>query len=342
MSAGLHAAYERDASERVNVLSSIPFALVHLAPFAMIWTGVTWRDVLLCAVLYQARMFFITAGYHRYFAHHSYKLNRFWRFVMAFGGTTAAQKGPLWWAALHRDHHRFADTPDDIHSPLKGFWWSHVGWILCDKYQATRFDRIADFARFRELRWLNQYNWIGPWLLAIATLLVFGVRGLVVGFFLSTVLLWHATFLVNSLAHVFGRRRYVTHDSSRNSLLIALVTSGEGWHNNHHYLASSARQGFFWWEIDLTYYVLVVLSALRVVRYLHRPPARLLHVNLVRDGFDVGMFDTYLARAGGILTSARDHVSDTYDRARAGVATTIASTAAAAEDLARQAKAKPV
>jgi stearoyl-CoA desaturase (delta-9 desaturase) len=272
------------ADERLNVWSSIPFALVHLAPFAVLWTGVTWREVLLCAALYWTRLFFITAGYHRYFAHHTYKLNRFWQFVMAFGGTTAVQKGPLWWAALHRDHHRFADTPDDPHSPMRGFWWSHVGWILCDKYQATRFDRIPDFARFPELRWLDRYNGVGPWALAGVTFLLFGVRGLVVGFFLSTVLLWHGTFLVNSLAHVFGRRRYATDDTSRNSLLIALVTGGEGWHNNHHYLPSSSRQGFFWWEVDVTYYVLVALRSVRVVRDLRRPPTRLLTANLEPEG----------------------------------------------------------
>jgi stearoyl-CoA desaturase (delta-9 desaturase) len=341
MTAGRRVAYERDPSERVNLVSSIPFALVHLIPVAIIWTGITWRDVVVCAVLFEARMFFITAGYHRYFAHRTYKMNRFWQLVMAVGGTTAVQKGPLWWAALHRDHHRFADTPEDIHSPLKGFWWSHVGWILCDKYGTTRFDRIPDFARFPELRWIDKRNWIGPWALGIGTFLRFGVRGLVVGFFLSTVLLWHGTFLVNSLAHVFGRRRYVTHDSSRNSLLIALVTGGEGWHNNHHYLPSSTRQGFFWWEIDVTYYVLLALSVVRVVRDLHGPPARLVRTNLVRDGFDVGMFENHLARAGGVLTSTREHVTDAFDRARADVAATIATTVAAAEDLARAAKAQP-
>lgn len=341
MATGLRVAYERDPAERVNLVSSIPFALVHLAPLAIIWTGVSWRDLILCAVLYQVRMFFITAGYHRYFSHRSYTLSRFWQFVMAFGGTTAAQKGPLWWAALHRDHHRYADTPDDVHSPLKGLWWSHVGWILCDKYGATRFDRIPDFARFPELRWLNRNNWVGPWVLALATFFVFGLRGLVVGFFLSTVLLWHGTFLVNSAAHVFGRRRYVTHDSSRNSLLVALVTGGEGWHNNHHYVPSSARQGFFWWEIDLTYYGLVALRCVGVVHDLRRPPRRFLSANLVRDGFDVGMFATYLARAGGVLSSARTQVSDTYDHARKGVATSIASAAFAAEDLAREAKTRP-
>ncbi len=151
-------------------------------------------------------------------------------------------------------------------------------------------------------------------------------------------LLWHGTFLVNSLAHVFGRRRYITHDSSRNSLLIALVTGGEGWHNNHHYLPSSTRQGFFWWEIDLTYYALVALSAVGVVHDLHRPPKRLLRANLARGGFDVGMFDIHMARASGILSSARTYVSAGYDVARESVASTITSTLSAAEDLARQGK----
>jgi stearoyl-CoA desaturase (Delta-9 desaturase) len=338
---GIPSAYTRNASEQINKVSSIPFALAHLVPLAVIWTGLTWRDVVLCAVLYQARVFFITAGYHRYFAHRSYKLNRFWQFVMAFGGTTAAQKGPLWWAALHRDHHRYADTPDDIHSPLKGFWWSHVGWILCDKYKTTRFDRIPDFARFPELRWLDRNNWIGPWTLAIVTFLVFGLRGLIVGFFLSTVLVWHATFLVNSLAHVFGRRRYVTHDSSRNSLLIALLTNGEGWHNNHHYLPSSARQGFFWWEIDMSYYLLSALRLPRIVKDLHRPPERLLDTNRVRDGFDIGMFEIYAARAGGVVGAARQHVSATYDHAHGSVVEAMACAIAAAEDLAHQTKTRP-
>ena len=177
--------------------------------------------------------------------------------------------------------------------------------------------------------------------LAIASFALAGWSGLVVGFGVSTVLVWHGTFLVNSLAHVFGRRRYVTHDSSRNSLLIALVTGGEGWHNNHHYLPSSTRQGLLWWELDFTYYALVGLRALGIVHNLHRPPARLVHANLIRDGFDVGMFETHLARAGGILTAACDHVSDSYDRARVSVATTIRSSVAAAEDLAHQAKTRP-
>jgi len=262
--------------ERINRTSSIPFLALHLVPLLAIFTGVTRTDLIVCAALYLGRMFFITAGYHRYFAHRSYKMARVPQFLMAFGGTTAAQKGPLWWAAHHRDHHRYADTDRDIHSPSKGFWWSHVGWFLSNRFKATNVDGIRDFARYPELRWLDRHDWVGAWALGIATFLVFGWSGLVVGFFASTILLWHGTFLVNSVAHVFGRRRYETDDTSRNSLLVALATGGEGWHNNHHHYPASARQGFFWWEIDPTWYGLRILSWMGVVRGLRTPPERVL------------------------------------------------------------------
>ncbi|MGH3577970.1 MAG: fatty acid desaturase, partial [Mycobacterium sp.] len=121
------------------------------------------------------------------------------------------------------------------------------------------------------------------------------------GFFLSTVLLWHGTFLVNSMAHLIGRRRYATPDTSRNSMIVALITGGEGWHNNHHYLPASVRQGFTWWELDPTWYVLKALAAVRVVRDLKDPPARLLDEARVRDGaFDIGMFRSYWERAAKV------------------------------------------
>ncbi len=286
---------------RTDWVSAIPFFLVHLAPLAAFFVDVTWQDWVLCGVLYLTRMFCITAGYHRYFSHRSYKMGRVAQFLMAFGGTTAVQKGPLWWASHHRTHHRYTDLDDDVHSPRDGFWWSHVGWILSTKYKSTDLDGIKDFAAFPELRWLERYNWVGPWALAIATFVFFGWGGLFVGFFLSTVLLWHGTFLVNSMAHVMGRRRYATPDTSRNSFLIAVITGGEGWHNNHHYLPASVRQGFRWWEYDPTWYGLKVLAALHIVRDLKNPPARLLDQARVRDGaFDIGMFRSYWERAAKI------------------------------------------
>lgn len=261
---------ERLPDEKINKKSSIAFFLLHILPLLAIFTGVTLKAVLLGFVLYWSRVFFITAGYHRYFSHKTYKLNRFWQFLMAFGGTTAAQKGPLWWAAHHRDHHRYSDTSDDIHSPLKGFWWSHAGWILCDKYNETKFDRIKDFAKYPELRFLNKHDWIGPWTLGVCSFLYAGLPGLLIGFFGSTVLLWHSTFMVNSLAHVWGSRRYDTTDTSRNNLFIAIATMGEGWHNNHHHYQATAKQGFYWWEWDPSYYLLFVAEKMRIVKDLRK------------------------------------------------------------------------
>jgi stearoyl-CoA desaturase (delta-9 desaturase) len=263
---------EQPPDERINVRSSIPFILVHFLPFLAVFTGVTLKVVVLAFVTFAVRMFFVTAGYHRYFSHRSYRMGRVAQFVMAFGGTTAAQKGPLWWAAHHRNHHQFADTELDTHSPQKGFWWSHVGWILCDKFGASRHDNIRDFAKYPELRFLDRNDWIGPWTLGVACYLIGGWSGLLIGFFASTVVLWHVTFTVNSLAHVFGRRVYDTPDTSRNSLLVAIATGGEGWHNNHHRYPFSARQGFRWWQIDMTYYVLRGLGALGIVRDLRPVP----------------------------------------------------------------------
>jgi stearoyl-CoA desaturase (delta-9 desaturase) len=228
-------------------------------------------------------MFCITAGYHRYFAHRSYRMARVPQFLVAFGGLTAAQKGPLWWAGNHRDHHRYADTPNDPHSPTKGFWWSHVGWVLSGRHSARDNGRIRDFAKYPELRFLDQHDWIGPWALGVACFLIGGWSGLVVGFFASTVLLWHATFCVNSLAHVIGRRRYDTDDLSRNSVLVAALTMGEGWHNNHHFAPSAARQGHRWWEFDPTFGVLRTLQAVGIVRGLRPTPSRLRRIEGERE-----------------------------------------------------------
>jgi stearoyl-CoA desaturase (delta-9 desaturase) len=223
-------------------------------------------------------MFAITAGYHRYFSHRSFRTGRVFQLVLAVLGASAAQKGPLWWAAHHRDHHRYSDGPDDIHSPLRrGFWWSHVGWILSTRYDRTKLERVRDLARFPELRWIDRNHAVAPVALAAVLFLAGGWGGLLWGFFVSTTVLWHGTFVINSLAHVMGRRRYETGDGSRNSLVLALVTMGEGWHNNHHFYPSTANQGWFWWEVDLSYAILRVLAGLGIVRDLRTPPE---HVRL--------------------------------------------------------------
>jgi len=278
------------ARERIDWLTSIPFFAVHVLPFAALWTGATAFDWALCAALYGLRMFFITAGYHRYFAHRALRTSRAMQFLLAFGGGMAAQKGALWWAAHHRHHHRFSDQSEDVHSPKKGFWWSHAGWILCRKYNETRLDLVPDLARYPELRFLDRHHWLPPAALGVACFLAGGWSALWIGFFLSTVLTYHCTFFINSLTHLFGRRRYATTDTSRNSLLMALLTFGEGWHNNHHYYQASARMGFFWWEVDISYAVLRVLSRLGLVWGLRQPPRTVLEAQRVADGNpDIGM-----------------------------------------------------
>jgi stearoyl-CoA desaturase (delta-9 desaturase) len=262
----------RAPDERVNKRSSIPFVLLHFLPLLAFITGITWRAVAVCVAFYVVRMLAITGGYHRYFAHRTYRLRRFPQFVLAFFGASAAQKGPLWWAAHHRAHHKYSDTEKDIHSPKRGFWWSHVGWILCDKYNKTDTNAIKDFAKYPELVWLDKHDWVAPWTLGFVSYFTAGWSGLLIGFFLSTVLLWHGTFTINSLAHVWGRRAYETTDTSRNNAVLAVITGGEGWHNNHHRYPWAARQGFRWWQVDVTYYVLRVLGWLGIVHDIRGVP----------------------------------------------------------------------
>jgi stearoyl-CoA desaturase (delta-9 desaturase) len=262
---------------RISLLLSLPFALIHIASLLIFLTPFHWYYLVTCLALLVVRMFFVTAGYHRYFSHRSFKTSRVFQFVIAFMAMTSSQKGVLWWAAHHRHHHRHSDQELDLHSPtLFGFFWSHVGWIISDKYNDTRLEYIGDFAKFPELRWLNKYHLVPPVTLGAALWLIGGWPLFIWGFCLSTVLLWHDTFTINSLSHLFGSRRYETTDTSRNNWLLALLTLGEGWHNNHHHFMASARQGFFWWEIDITYYTLKVLSWFGIVWDLRKVPVHLL------------------------------------------------------------------
>jgi stearoyl-CoA desaturase (delta-9 desaturase) len=291
----------RSPREPVFRRAAIPFYLAHLVPFFAIFTGVSRTAVLLFVGLYVVRVFFVTAGYHRYFSHRAFTMGRAAQFVFAVGGATAVQKGPLWWASHHRAHHRYTDTDRDPHSPQRGIWWSHVGWILSDRFTKTDEAAVADLAKFPELRWLNRHDWVAPWSLGVVCFLVGGWSGLVVGFFGSTVLLWHATFAINSLAHLLGSRRFATNDSSRNNAALALLTLGEGWHNNHHHYPRAARQGVRWWELDITYLVLRALRRLHVVHDLREPPAASIATHRIRRGaHDVGLIRYHLSRAAAV------------------------------------------
>ncbi len=277
-------------ADRIDWLRAAPFVALHLGCLGAIWTGVSAAALAVAAAAYALRMFAITAFYHRGFSHRTFRAARPVQFAFAVLGASSVQRGPLWWAAHHRNHHRHADTPADPHSPrVHGFLWSHVGWFLTPRGFKTDLAKVPDLARYPELRWLDRYDTAIPVLFAAAitafgawlrhadpALHTDGAQMLVWGFFVSTVVLFHATVTINSLAHRFGTRRYETRDDSRNNLWLALLTFGEGWHNNHHHFPGSARQGFRWWEIDLTWYALRGLAALGLVRDLRPVPARVL------------------------------------------------------------------
>lgn len=258
--------------DRLNLATSLPFLSFHLMSVLVLFTPFEWKWLLVCLASYYVRMFAVTAGYHRYFSHRAFKTGRVFQFILAWVAQMSAQKGVLWWAAHHRHHHKDSDGLTDIHSPVRrGFWWSHIGWVLSRRYEKTNYDTIKDFARFPELVWLNEHYLVPP-LSALALAVFFGgLPALVWGAVIPTVLLWHGTFTINSLSHVFGSRRYLTTDTSRNNFLLALITCGEGWHNNHHFHMNTANQGWFWWQIDFSYYVLKFLSWFGIVSDLKKP-----------------------------------------------------------------------
>jgi stearoyl-CoA desaturase (Delta-9 desaturase) len=267
-----------------QIFNFLGIVAIHLGTVVAFTRGVSLKLVALAAATYFIRMFAITAVYHRYFAHRSYRTSRPFQLLLAWLGTTAAQKGPLWWASTHREHHKYSDTERDVHSPLRrGFWYAHMGWWLGREHETSRHDLIRDYARYPELRWLDKYHVVGPLSLIGLLLLAGGYDAFLWGFVVSTCFLMHATFTINSLAHVFGTRRYATSDTSRNNFWLALLTMGEGWHNNHHHYMASANQGFFWWEIDLSFYLLKLLEKLRLVWDVRSAPAHTRDRNLIAE-----------------------------------------------------------
>ena len=276
------------ARDGVDWTRILPFVGMHVACLGVFWTGVSPTAVAIAVALYLVRMFAITGFYHRYFSHRTFKTSRAAQFVFALLGASAAQRGPIWWAAHHRHHHLHSDQPGDVHSPRhRGFVWSHMGWFLSRRHFAPDLGRARDLLKFPELRWLDRFDILVPFLLAFGLLLLGGwlashrpelgvtaAQLLVWGFFVSTVACYHGTYTINSLCHVWGRRRYATGDESRNNFLLALLTLGEGWHNNHHRYPASARQGFYWWEVDITYYLLRVLAGLGLIWDLKAVPRK--------------------------------------------------------------------
>ncbi len=257
-------------------LTTVLFTMVHLAAVVgAVWFW-SWPGLALAVGSYFVRMVVVTAAYHRYFSHRAFKTSRVFQLLLAVGAQSAGQKGVIWWASHHRWHHKYSDTPRDVHSArLRGFWYSHVGWVLSSNWNETDVSMVKDLLKFPELRFLDRTGiaLLPMFGLGLVFLLLGGLPVFVWAFLVSSVMVWHGSFAINSLAHLIGRRRYETDDDSRNSAILAIATTGEGWHNNHHRYPTSARQGFRWWEIDVTYYVLWMLARAGIVWDLRRPPA---------------------------------------------------------------------
>ena len=277
----------KEKPDRVEWVRAIPFLILHLGCLGAIWTGWSWFAVGSAIFLYFARMFAVTGFYHRYFSHRTFSTSRVWQFVLALWGGACVQRGALWWAYTHRHHHQHSDDPQDKHSPRQhGFIWAHIGWITSAKNFPTDYSRIKDLAKFPELVFLNRFDILVPFLFAVSLfglgkvlekfapgLGTNGPQMLVWGFFISTTFLFHGTSCINSMAHVWGNRRFETDDDSRNSFILSLITLGEGWHNNHHKYMGCTRQGFYWWEIDITYYLLKVMSWMGLIWDLRPVPS---------------------------------------------------------------------
>ncbi len=282
-------------SESIDWVRAIPFIALHLSCLLVLYVGFNWTAFITAAILYYSRLFFIGAFYHRYFSHKTFETNRFWQFIFALLSGTCVQRGPLWWASHHRQHHLVSDEPADAHSPVQhGFWWSHVGWFLSKKHYFYNEKRVRDLMRYPELIFLDRYDILMPFVLFVLlfftgillkvfvpTLNTGPLQMLVWGFCFSTIALFHTTVTINSLSHVIGKKRYLTKDNSRNNWLLALLTLGEGWHNNHHHYPATAKQGFMWWEIDITYYILKFMQKLGIIWNLKVVPKSVLNRNLI-------------------------------------------------------------
>ncbi len=269
---------------------------VHIgALIGVFWVAFSWLALTVLILSYSLGMIFVTLGLHRYFSHRAFKTSRWFQFLLAYGCCTVLQRGPIWWASVHRHHHRFSDEKEDFHSPRQGgFFHAHMGWLYNPKVFELDYKNVQDLTQYPELRFLDSWYYIG----AVHYMLMMALLGyclgvwfpqtgatagqmLVYGFFLRTVLLWHGTYTINSLMHVIGKRVYATKDDSRNSFILAILTMGEGWHNNHHHYPATARMGFHWWQIDVSYYVILLLEKLRLIHSVRRLPPEKISLNLI-------------------------------------------------------------
>ncbi len=283
----MNASLESGVKPKPSPITLSLFIIISLTPLFAFTVPFSWELVGIAILTYSLRMFGITGVYHRYFSHNAYKTSRVFQFILAWIGAIAMQKGPIWWAAHHRNHHKHSDTEKDLHSPKNGFWYSHMLWFLVDDFNEYDPKIIKDYMKYPEIVWMDKYHWVPP----LAFSIVLGLISwpvLVWGYGVANFISGHATWTINSLAHVYGKQRFNTGDTSRNNLWLALLTFGEGWHNNHHYYRHSANQGFYWWEIDITFYALKVLSWFGLIWDLKTVPAHVLEEGLKQNAISQG------------------------------------------------------
>ncbi|MBZ5674968.1 MAG: fatty acid desaturase [Acidobacteriia bacterium] len=250
----------------INWISLAVFSIFHLGAVAALFYF-SWPAVFAAVGLYWISLSLgIGAGYHRLLTHRSFHTPRWIEYILAVCGTLALEGGPIAWVATHRIHHQFSDKPGDPHTPRDGKWWAHIIWTLVGNSthnKTAQFARYApDLSKDRFLVWLSTYNYV-PLLVLSALLLSFGgLPFLLWGVFFRVTMGLHVTWMVNSVTHIWGRRRFPTRDDSKNNWYVALLSFGEGWHNNHHAHPTSARHGLAWYELDMSWLAIRVLKML--------------------------------------------------------------------------------
>lgn len=263
-----------EPNKKINWCNGTFLIVAHAAAITSLFFW-SWPAVIVAVVLYWvAGSLGIGMGFHRLITHRGYKVSKAVEYFLVTCGTLALEGGPIEWVATHRIHHAHTDQTGDPHTPRDGGWWAHVGWILrgtAQHHDQETLERyVPDLIKDRYYRWLNRYFYLPAIVLGIALFALGGWQVMLWGLFLRVTLALHATWLVNSATHLWGKRRFDTVDDSRNSWWVALLTFGEGWHNNHHAHPTSARHGIKWYELDLNWLGIRSLQLLGLARRIKR------------------------------------------------------------------------